>query len=538
MLRKGIFSLIFLFLLFSLMGCSDENTGGEPELGGEKTKDRRITISWPKDIGPLNPHLYSPSEMFAQDMLYESLVNYEEGGKITPNLAKRWDISEDAKVYTFYLREDVKYSDGTHFNSDNVVKNFNAIMANKDRHAWMGLFRFLDKVEKIDEYTFQLKLTEPYYPLLNELTFVRPLRFLGDNGFGPNDTTAEGISAPIGTGPWELAEYKKDEYAIFKVNKNYWGEKPEIDEVEIRIIPDPDSTVLAFENEELDMIYGQGIITLDSYEYLKENSKYHTSTSSPTATKILMFDTRTGPLRELNVRQAIHYGIDKEVLVESVTHGTEAVANTLFSDNMPYADIALPPLTYDLKKAEKLLDEAGWLLPKGKHVREKNGEQLTLDLTYIAEDAVQKPMAELIQGELAKIGIRVNIEGVDVMVGLQMFKEGKVDMNFTITNGAPNDPHNFLNELSIPAASGHYEAQLGLPNKKEIDTKIQNVLVTSSEGERATLYKDILTMLHEQAAFYPISYERNLAIYHDHIQNVTHNSTKYHFPFNTLEVKE
>ncbi|CAM5703823.1 Nickel ABC transporter, nickel/metallophore periplasmic binding protein OS=Lysinibacillus sphaericus OX=1421 GN=LS41612_12280 PE=4 SV=1 [Lysinibacillus sphaericus] len=93
--------------------------------------------------------------------------------------------------------------------------------------------------------------------------------------------------------PWVLTDYKKDEYALFSRNENYWGEKPLLEQIKVKIIPDSESISLAFENEELDLIYGRGIISLDNYSYLKDSDKYKTATSEPLSTKALLFNTQS-----------------------------------------------------------------------------------------------------------------------------------------------------------------------------------------------------------------------------------------------------
>ncbi|XRD23380.1 ABC transporter substrate-binding protein [Lysinibacillus fusiformis] len=226
-------------------------------------------------------------------MVYESLVAYNDDGTITPKLAESWDISEDKTAYTFHLRKDVTYSDGTAFNADNVIRNFDAVLANRDMHSWMGMVNHIKEVVKVDDSTIRLQLDEPYYPVLNELAFVRPFRFLGDNGFPDGDATNDSIQSAIGTGPWVLTDYKKDEYAVFSRNEQYWGEKPLVDKIKVKIIPDSESLSLAFENEELDVIYGRGIISLDNYTYLRDSGKYKTATSEPLSTKALLFNTQS-----------------------------------------------------------------------------------------------------------------------------------------------------------------------------------------------------------------------------------------------------
>ena len=534
-MRLTKYLLPFLLVLtFSILaGC----TSNEKEKTATKqaTDEKMITIGWPLDVGPLNPHTYLPNQMTAQAMVYESLVEYNDDGTVTPKLAESWDISVDKTSYTFHLRDDVKYSDGTAFNADNVIRNFDAVLANRDMHSWMGMVNHIVEVVKVDEFTIRLQLDEPYYPVLNELAFVRPFRFLGDNGFPQGDATKDSIKAPIGTGPWVLTDYKKDEYALFSRNENYWGEKPLVDQIKVKIIPDSESISLAFENEELDLIYGRGIISLDNYTYLKDSGKYKTATSEPLSTKALLFNTHSGPLAELKVRQAIQYAINKEQMVDSITHGTEKVANTLFWDAIPYANINLAPLIYNPEKSQQLLDEAGWTLQKGEKVRSKNGQPLSLDLIYIATDAIQKPMAELMQGELAKIGIQLNLEGADVMVGLQKLMDDQVDINFWRTNGPPTDPHSFANESATPNASGVYEAKLGLPNAKDIDNKIHQLLIGTDEKERVQLYTDILTTFHDQALFYPISYETNNVIYHPYMKDFAPRASEYDIPYAQMD---
>lgn len=534
--KKNVLLLMVALMIAVLAGCSSTEKEKAETPKSTENEENMVTIGWPLDVGPLNPHTYLPNQMTAQAMVYESLVEYNDDGTISPKLAESWKISDDKTAYVFHLREDVKYSDGTAFNADNVIRNFDAVLANRDTHSWMGMVNHIVEVVKEDDYTIRLQLDEPYYPVLNELAFVRPFRFLGDNGFPEGDATYEAIQAPIGTGPWVLTDYKKDEYALFMRNENYWGEKPLVDQVKVKIIPDSESISLAFENEELDLIYGRGIVSLDNYTFLKDSGKYKTAISEPLSTRALLFNTQSGPLAELEVRQALQYAIHKEQMVESITHGTEKVAHTLFWDAIPYANIELAPIIFNAEKAAQLLDDAGWVLQDGEKIRSKNGQPLELDLIYIATDAIQKPMAELMQGELAKIGVKLNLEGADVMVGLQKLMDNQVDINFWRTNGPPTDPHSFANESATPNASGVYEAKLGLPNAAEIDDKIQQLLIGTDEVERVQLYTDILTAFHDQALFYPISYETNNVIYHDYVKDFAPRASEYDIPYAQIDL--
>jgi nickel transport system substrate-binding protein len=494
-----------------------------------------ITMAWTADVGPLNPHLYSPSQIFAQAMVYEPLVDYVDGGKIVPRLAEKWEISPDGLTYTFYLRKDVKYSDGSAFNADNAKRNIDAVMANKERHSWMGIVTTLEKTDKLDDYTIRLTLNKPYYALLQELAFVRPFRFLGDSGFPDHGKTSETIVKPVGTGPWILSEYKKDEYAIFSRNEQYWGTKPIVNAIKIQIIPDAETIVTAFEKKELNLIVGSGVISMDNFKYLKESGKYTTASSDPLTTRSVIVNSMKAPTSEPNVRMAIQHGIDKEKMVNSVTLGLEKKADFIMAKNFPYSNVDLKAYEYDAKKAERLLDEAGWKLPAGKTVRERDGKPLALELIYISTDAIQKPMAEIIQAELAKIGFQIQVKGEELMVGNGKLKSGDYHLNFWSTYGVPNDPHNFIT-TSTSAKTGIHEALLGVSSKPQIDAQTNEVLASTDEKKRQDLYKSILTNIHESAVFYPTAYESMIAVTHKNISGLKFSANKYDFPFNTLDI--
>lgn len=113
-IRSKIKITFLSMLIFSILLAGCTNAGNSTEM---KKHNNMVTIAWPRDIGEMNPHVYNPSQLFAQSMVYEPLVTYGTGGKLKPHLAESWDLSNDGKVYTFHLRKDVKFSDGTTFNA-------------------------------------------------------------------------------------------------------------------------------------------------------------------------------------------------------------------------------------------------------------------------------------------------------------------------------------------------------------------------------------------------------------------------------------
>ncbi|KAA0560838.1 nickel ABC transporter, nickel/metallophore periplasmic binding protein [Bacillus sp. CH30_1T] len=530
-----LISVIVLMLSLALLGCS-RNSAGNMESTSESSN--MFTVAWPRDIGEMNPHVYNPSQLFAQSMVYEPLVSYQDGGELKPHLAESWKISEDGKEYVFNLRQDIKFSDGTNFNADIVKKNFDAILKNADMHGWLGFIPKIDQTDVIDEYTFKLTLKEPYYPTIQELAVVRPVRFLGEVGFPEDGDTSKGVEQPVGTGPWVLDEYKVDEFAIFKRNENYWGELPSVEKIKVKVIPDAETRVLAFEKGDLDLVYGEGVISIDSFKQLESTGSYETSISEPVATRQLVMNTNKEQLSDVRVRQALHYGFNKQTMVEGVTSGLEEKADYILPTNLPYtSNVDTTKVEYNVEKAKQLLDEAGWMLPEGKNVREKDGKPLEIELMYNSSEIIQKTMAETLQSEWAGLGVKLNIVGVELTTQVERFKANEFDMNFYSNFGAPYDPHTFVNMMNTEGF-GFREAISSYPNKEELMIQIAEVQKTTDENERQQLYTAILGSLQEQSAIVPISYIKKIAIYQKDVSNFTFPGNRDEHPFTGISVNE
>lgn len=535
-LFRSYMGLLVILAIF-VTGCS--SASNSQENAPDKNQSKVLTFSWSGDIGDLNPHTYFPNQWFSQAMVYESLVYYGEGGEIKPWLAKSWDVLNDGKEYVFYLREDVKFSDGSSFNAEIVKKNVDTVLANAEMHEWMELINQIKSTEVVDEFTFKLTLHNSYYPTLQELTYIRPLRFVGEAAFPDSQNTFDGLKEPIGTGPWVLSEYKKNEEAVFTRNKHYWGMKPKVDKVVVKVIPDGESRVLAFEKKEIDLIFGNGLISQDSFQFLKDSGKYKAKLSEPTSTRTLLLNTNRGAMTEHKVRLALQHAFNKQAVIDHIFYGMERKADTLFAPMLPYADIDVKPYEYDAEKAKQLLDDAGWKQVEGKPFREKDGKPLQLELLFISTDNIQKSIAEFIQGDFRKLGIDVKLTSQENDTFWTTAFQGEFDLLFTASWGVPFDPHSYLSSMTTNSEGGSpdYYAQLGLPVKKEIDGKIKEVLVSTDEEKRKQLYKDILTTLHDQAVYIPISYQSNVAVYHKNMSGVNFLPQEYEVPLTTIDLQ-
>lgn len=526
--NKIVVVILVLALSFSMVGCNTSTTETSGEIGEEKTQ---LVYASTKDIRDINPHTYS-GEMAAQNMVFESLViNTEDGLK--PWLAENWDISEDGKIYTFKLREDVKFTDGEVFTAATAKMNIDAVMNNFERHAWLELVNQIDHVDIVDEFTIDLVLKNAYYPTLSELALTRPFRFISPNSF-LDGNTKDGVNGYIGTGPWVLSEHKENQYAIFTANESYWGEKAKLSAIKWQVMPDHQTILLALEKGEIDLLFGADgdMIDLDSFKALEANEKYVTVMSEPIASRAILLNSNKEITGDIKVREALQYAIDKEAIAEGILNGSESVADTLLSPTISYCNVDLRKRFYDIDKASKLLDAAGWTLGNDGY-RYKDGVKMEITIYYNSDNSQERTISEYMQDNLKNAGVSLKIVGEEKQAFLDRQKTGEFDLQYSLSWGIPYDPQSYLSSWRIPA-HGDYQAQVGLEKKVWLDEMIGKVMIETDENKRQEMYGEILTYIHDASVYIPLTYSRTKAVHATSLKGVDFNASQYEIPFENM----
>ena len=490
-----------------------------------EVRDELIFVNY-RDIRDLNPHLYA-GEMYAQSILYDTLVSITADG-YEGCLAESWDISEDGRTYTFHIRPNVLFSDGEKCDANAILANFNAILENRERHTWLEMMNLLVGVSAPDENTFVIEMSEPYYPMLTELGCIRPFAMISPSCM-INGSTKDGVNGHIGTGPYVLTDFVTDEYAVFERNENYWGKAPAIRKITVKVIPDNQTRIMALESGEIDLIFGKNMIDADAISQYLDSDKFTVGLSDPTSTRHIVMNTTREILGDPAVRKALQHATDRQTISDGIFYGLEQPADTLYATTVPYCNVGLKPYEYSTETAAQILDEAGWVLG-GDKMRAKNGRQLALDLLYNSDSVTEKTIAEYLQSEYLKLGISMTIHGEEEQSYRDNMKAGNFDMVFNICWGMPYDPQSSLAAMRAPVY-GDYAAQQGLEDKAEIDEAITRILTSTDEVERQELYKSVLTNLHEDAMYLPLTYECNKALYTSALHGVHFGTDQYDVPF-------
>ncbi len=495
------------------------------ETASSETRDELIFVNY-RDIRDLNPHLYA-GEMYAQSIIYDTLVSVTDDG-YEGCLAESWDISDDGCTYTFHIRPNVLFSDGEKCDANAILANFNAILENRERHTWLEMMNLLVSVSAPDENTFVIEMSEPYYPMLTELACIRPFAMISPKCM-INGSTKDGVNGHIGTGPYVLTDFVTDEYAVFERNDNYWGEAPAISKITVKVIPDNQTRIMALESGEIDLIFGKNMLDADAISKYLDSDKFKVGLSDPTSTRHIVMNTTHEILSDPAVRKALQHATNRQAISDGIFYGLEQPADTLYAATVPYCNVGLKPYEYSAETAAQILDEAGWVMGSDK-IRAKDDKQLELDLLYNSDSVTEKTIAEYLQSEYLKLGIAMNIHGEEEQSYRDNMKAGNFDMVFNICWGMPYDPQSSLAAMRAPVY-GDYAAQQGLADKAEIDEAITKILTSTDETERQELYKSVLTNLHEDAMYLPLTYECNKALYTSALHGVHFGTDQYDVPF-------
>ncbi|MFS1663833.1 nickel ABC transporter substrate-binding protein [Streptococcus sp. zg-JUN1979] len=520
---------LFYGLLVACLLCVMVTT---PEAHASSKSNSTLHYGSTKDIGDLNPHLYS-GEMAAQNMIYERLVACD-GTDIKPALATSWDISDDGLTYTFHLRENVLFSNGDKLTAQDVKANFDAVLANKERHSWMGLINEIADTNAADDSTFVLTLKRSYYPTLTELSLVRPFGIASPKTF-KNGGTKDGVTDYIGTGPYKLSSHKQNKEAVFSENPYYWGDKPKLKTIDWQVISSFQSLQLALEKGSIDLIYGSDgdQLSSDTLQSLKNNSHFSVYLSKPNAVRSVLLNTNRSALKDIAVRKAISYGIDKKEIVSGVLDNVETVANTIFPSSAPYMDkIDLKKITYNAQKANSILDKAGYVLDDKTGYRTKNGRELSLTFSCNAQNAQEESIAQVIQSQLKAIGIKVDVVSEDKQTYLARQKDGDFDMQYSLSWGAPYDPQTYLSSWAV-SGNGHgdYQAQLGLAKKEWLDQEIKTAILSTNDEDRQEAYRQVMTYISDEYVYVPISFSCTKAVACSQLKGIYFPTSQYEIPF-------
>ena len=511
---KFLFILLLLMIGSVLAACSGgNNDGNNADAEGENAEEGAgeggtLIFGRGSDSTSLDPSRTTEGETFkVTKNIFETIVDFEdEGTEIVEGLAHDWDVSDDGLEYTFELEEDVTFHDGTDFNADAVVKNFERWAGGDEEmfpyyNTMFGGFEgddghVIKSVEADDDYTVTFTLNRPQAPFLKNLAMdmfaiSSPEAFEeeGDDDYERN---------PVGTGPFEFVEWLPNDSITVEKYDDYWQEGlPKLDEVVFRSIPDNASRLNALNAGEIDLADG---INPSDGEAIENDPELQLIERPSMNIGYLGLTVTREPFDQKEVRQAMNYAIDQEAIIEAFYEGRAEEAVNPMPDTIEGYNEDIEGYEYDPEKAKELLKEAD--LEDG----------FEMELWAMPEPRPYMPdgqkIAEVIQKGLAEVNIDAEIVSHEWATYLELAEKGEADAFLLGWTGDNGDPDNFLYALLD-------EDNIGSNNYTYFENDETHDLFIEAQTEvdqdkRNELYEETQEILHEEAPWVPLAHSTPL----------------------------
>jgi len=495
---KKNLGVIFVLTMVFLVGC------GEPkELGN--TFRMRLSA----DVTTLDPALVvDVSGGMLTAKLFNGLIKYSAEMKIIPDIAEKWDISEDGKIYTFYLKKGVKFTNGREVEALDFKYSIQRVLNPRTRSPRTWVFDkilgakeyMLGKISDCpgvaikDKYTLQIILEEPFAPFLGFLAmpagYVVPKEEVEKWG----DDFSKHV---VGTGPFKLQEWLPDEKIVLVVNPDYFDSKPKVKKLEYRIIPEELTAWAEFESKNLDALS----IPMMEFDRIINNPKWQKYIIKQAGMNVyyLGLNCQKPPFDKVEIRQALNYAIDKEMILNTILKNKGILSHGPIPPGIDGYSTKLKPYEYNPEKAKELLTKAEF--PDGFKMKiyQKSSREV-LEIT------------EILQAQLKEVGIKAEIIQLEWSTLKEMINKGKTDAFYLAWIADYPDAENFLTPLFHSKNFGTGGNRSFYENK-EVDKLITQAQQTTNTKERIKLYQQIEAKIHNDCPWVFLWHQKEFYIH-------------------------
>lgn len=447
-------------------------TACSPAPGGADSAGGKLIVARTGDIDLLDPSRATAFQTVqTMGLVYDTLIDTDDDGKVVPGLAKKWDVSDPTRI-TFTLRENVMFHNGAKLTADDAKATLERNLDPETGSVVASYLLNISSVEAHDAHTLVVNLKQPDASLLTGLTYA------GNSILSKADIDGDKVGKRVnGTGPFTWAEWKQGQRLMLKNFPKHWRGAPKLDEVEFRVIPDEASIVSGMKAGSFHL----GLVSDPAVARQVTGDRLTLMTQPTTSYHVLQLNAKRGPLRKLQARQAIACAVDRDEIVESVYFGKAEVTGPITSPAYSYEPTdGLPCKPGDVAGAKRLLAKAGH--PKG----------FSLDtIVMIGQYDTSTNIAQVLESQLGKIGVKLKLDRQQTNVYVPNWKEAKFDAAVAL-NGGSTDPYLLYNRyftsdgsLTVPAAYG----------SAKLDKLLREGNATADEAERKRIFGDLQQQL-------------------------------------------
>jgi peptide/nickel transport system substrate-binding protein len=448
-------------------------------LAGGIDRNGTLRFSLGGEVSVLNPILSTDNVSSAvEGAIFSGLVTVNEKLEMVPDLAERWEVSNDGKTWTFHLRRNVKWHDGVPFTAEDVKFTFDSILNPKVNSVRRSDFIIEGEpiaFRVVDKYTVQALLPQPFAPfLINAGIGIIPKHLLA----GKDINKADFNRKPVGTGPFMFKEWRSGDHVTVERNPDYYFGRPKLARIIYKEIPDANSRLVALEADEID----ETDIPPKDYSRLKTAKGVNVYEYDALLYTYLGFNLANPKFADPKVRQALAYATDKKQLVDLIFRG---LASPAYAPSAPvswaYSD-QVPKYDYDPEKAKRLLKEAG-------------KENLEFTILVNQGNKEREKAAVILQQQYKKVGVKVKIRVLEWSALLKIVNapKGPKDFEAVIMGwslGLDPDAYSIWHSSQYPAGFNFIKY-----NNPEVDKLLAEGRTTIAKNQRRKIYRRIWDLI-------------------------------------------
>jgi peptide/nickel transport system substrate-binding protein/oligopeptide transport system substrate-binding protein len=480
--------------------------GGGSESGGIDRNVLRLSIGPdPASMDPIQAVDVYRGQLVAY--MYDGLVRFKDGGP-QPNLANTWDVSEDGRVYTFHLRDDVTFHNGRKFNAQDVRYSFERALRPANQSPLTWVFDFIEGSDAMvegqadtlsglavpDPLTVEITLEQPFAPFLLLMAMpaahIVPREEIEQKG-------AQFSEAPVGTGPWVFESWAHDDVIRLTANARYHLGRPKMDGIEIRMIPETTTVIAEFERGNLDWV---DLNEFPKPEFERFSSDHQWSPlihhRPALITYYLALNNGKPKFRDPRVRRALNYAVDVAQIAKVIYPGEVAVSHGPVPPELPGYREDGRPYGFHPDSARALLSAAG-------------AEGLTFDV-FFRSLAINQRFLEALQANLADVGVTMNLRQRDWTAVRQAMQRGELDAYLANWYADYPDAENFLYPLFYSQMAGA-GGNAAFYSNATVDSLILTARRTLDDDARIAMYERADSLIFADAPWiftvHPIDYD-------------------------------
>jgi peptide/nickel transport system substrate-binding protein len=454
------------------------------------------------------------------ELIFDALLTRDEHLNVAPGLAEHWDIP-DPLTYVFQLHRGATFHDGRPLTSRDVKWTFDSLLQGQIRSTKAAAYRFVDHVDAPDEFTVVFHLKEPNATLLWNLSE-------GASGIVPYGSLDEIARKPIGSGPFKFVSAEQDKEVVVERNDNYWGTKARLARVRFAVVPDATTRALELRKGSADIAINA--FTSDTVVALEREPNLQIERAPGTVLSYLAFNLRDPTLRDVRVRQAIAYAIDRAPLLQYIWRGfAQPALSVLPPQSWAYdQDVAAYP--HNPEKARQLLDAAGYV------VRDvaRDGVRFHLTMKTSTEESTRL-LAAVLQQQLRDVGIALDIRTFEFATFFADVTSGAFQFYSLRWIGGNEDPDIFeysFHSNRFPPSG----ANRGFYSNPRVDSLIDEARRQTDQNTRKRLYDEVQEVLAQDEPYINLWYYDNVLVHTRRVRNATLNPSGNYDFLKTVEI--